>query len=165
MSAAGYTQDLLQRIKSVAAEYYRATGKTLGVAGEVGEQEAARKLGLTLAEARAPGYDAIDTDGKKIQIKTRTLQPGKPAGRVPSINIKKDFDAVMLVLLNADLEPMFMYRADRDAVVAKLTAPGSKARNERNSMAVNQFMAIGRVVWTDTDTDATDAIDCTERRR
>ncbi|UEM04729.1 hypothetical protein JL101_004620 [Skermanella rosea] len=63
--------EILERAKQAAVEYYALTGKPLGITGEMGEYLAAKILGLQLAEARAPGYDAIDDDGRRIQIKAR----------------------------------------------------------------------------------------------
>jgi hypothetical protein len=50
-----------------------ASGKPLGITGEIGEYEAARCLGLTLADARTAGYDATDRRGRRIQIKSRSI--------------------------------------------------------------------------------------------
>lgn len=47
-------KDILRDVKALAVEYYKATGKPLGVTGEMAEYEAAEKLGLELAEARNP---------------------------------------------------------------------------------------------------------------
>ncbi len=52
-------REILATVKPLAAEYYRLTGKPLGVTGEVAEYVAAETLGLVLADARTPGYDAI----------------------------------------------------------------------------------------------------------
>ena len=67
-------REILATVKPLAAEYYRLTGKPLGVTGEVAEYVAAETLGLVLANARTPGYDAIrhTPDGpQRIQIKGR----------------------------------------------------------------------------------------------
>lgn len=40
-----------------------------------------------------------------------------------------------------------MYEAQRAAVEALLTKPGSKARNVRGSVGINQFKAISTVRW------------------
>lgn len=69
----GETGEILARAKKAGAEYYRLTGKPLDITGEVGEYEAARLLGLTLADARAPGYDATDQLGRRDQIKARAI--------------------------------------------------------------------------------------------
>ncbi len=58
---------LLSDLKRIAAEFYKLTGKPLGVTGEVGEFEVARIMNLTLADAREAGFDAIDTSGRKFR--------------------------------------------------------------------------------------------------
>jgi hypothetical protein len=55
--------DLLERAREIATAYYRLTGKPLGITGEIGEYEAAQIMGLTLVDARTPGYDAVGADG------------------------------------------------------------------------------------------------------
>jgi hypothetical protein len=146
---------ILNDVKALASEYHLCTGKPLGVTGEIAEFEAARLLGLTLEGARSPGYDAIRTrDGETqtIQIKGRWKRAGAAWGRVSAINTDKPFDIVMLVLMRSDeYEVHEIWEADRDAVIARLDAPGSKSRNERRSMGVAQFKTIARRVWPDQD--------------
>jgi hypothetical protein len=97
---------LLLRAKALAREYYELTQKPLGVTGEVAELEAAEKLGLELAVARTPFYDAVRRNGtttKHFQIKGRAVARSAPyRGRVPSIKFDGEFDAVLLVLLESD---------------------------------------------------------------
>lgn len=145
--------DLLAEAKQLAREYYELTGKPLGVTGEIAEYEAARLLSLDLAPARMPGYDAIrpTVQGNQLlQIKGRCILPGsKPGQRIGKINLEKQWDAVLLVLLNERFDTTAIYEADRPAVIEALTAPGSKARNERGSLAVSKFKAIGHKIWPD----------------
>jgi len=54
---------------------------------------------------------------------------------------------VLLVLLDENLDAKEIYEADRKPVIAALTAPGSKARNERGALAVSKFRSIGRRIW------------------
>jgi hypothetical protein len=119
--------------------------------GEVAEYEAARILGVELTAARQAGYDAIDRcDGsvRHLQIKGRCLVPNcKPGQRLGSIDITKDWDAVLLVLLDEDFDATAIYEAERSAVVTALSAPGSKARNERGQLGVTKFKAIGKLRW------------------
>ena len=63
----GEIGDILARAKQVAIDYYRLTGKPLGITGEVGEYEAARLLKLKLAIARTPGFDATDQSGSPVR--------------------------------------------------------------------------------------------------
>jgi hypothetical protein len=95
---------LLANAKVLAQQYRALTGKPLGITGEVAEYEASRLLGVELTPARQAGYDAIETvDGvvRRLQIKGRCmLKNCKPGQRLGSIDVKKDFDAVLLVLLD-----------------------------------------------------------------
>lgn len=154
----GLTQqikEVLREAKALAVRYYALTGKPLGVTGEVAEYEAAQKLGLTLAPARTAFYDAYrEEDGsvrETFQVKGRAVAARAPyRGRVPKINCEGAFDAVLLVLLdNTTFEAIEIWRAEREAVIARLAAPGSRARNERRSMGIAQFKSIpgARRVW------------------
>jgi hypothetical protein len=141
--------EILAQAKRLAREYYSLTGKPLGVTGEVAEYECARLLGLKLAPARTPGYDAIrPSDGRRLQIKGRCILPtSSPGQRVPKIDIRKEFDGVLLVLLDENFDATGIFEADRPMVVDALTAPGSKARNERGALGLSKFKSIGRKIW------------------
>jgi hypothetical protein len=52
-------REILAKVKPLAVEYYRMTGKPLGVTGEVAEYVAAEILGLTLVPARTVGYESM----------------------------------------------------------------------------------------------------------
>lgn len=151
MSQPERVMEILRQAKLLACEYRRLTGKPLGVTGEVAEYEAARILNLQLTPARQAGYDALETDNgvtRHLQIKGRCiLEDSKRSQMMPSINILKEFDGVLLVLLDQDFEAFAIYEADRKPVIAALTAPGSRARNERGAMAVSKFKAIGKTRW------------------
>lgn len=76
---------MIEQARAVAVDYYRLTGRPLGVTGEIGEYDAARLLGMTLVAARMAGYDAIKPDGTKVQIKTRYLrEEDENSRRVPA---------------------------------------------------------------------------------
>ena len=143
--------EILGEAKKLAQEYYALTMKPLGITGEVAEYEAARILGVELTPARQAGYDAIERSEKSVrhlQIKGRCLLPNcKPGQRLGSIAVKKDWDAVLLVLLDENFDATEMYEAERLAVLAALAAPGSKARNERGQLGVSKFKAIGKLRW------------------
>ena len=146
---------ILKEAKKLAQRYRSLTGKPLGITGEVAEYEAARILGVELTPARQAGYDAIEQTGetvRRLQIKGRCLLPNcKPGQRLGSIDIKKDWDAVMMVLLNENFDAVEIHVAERVAVLAALSAPGSRSRNEHGALGVNKFKAIGRLVWQEKD--------------
>ncbi|MHB1084658.1 MAG: DUF6998 domain-containing protein [Thiobacillus sp.] len=146
--------ELLADAKKLAQRYRTLTSKPLGITGEIAEYEAARILGITLSPARQVGYDATEIrNGKdfRLQIKGRCLlENSKPGQRMGAIDINKEFDAVLLVLLDNNFEATAIYEAPRDAVIAALIKPGSKSRNERGALGISKFKSIGHVRWQRT---------------
>jgi hypothetical protein len=139
---------LVDEARRVAVEYYRLTGKPLGITGEVGEYEAARLLGLKLAPPRSPGFDA--TKGtRKYQIKSRAF-PKSAQGkgqRIGSIKLDHKWDAVLLVILDSDdLKPLEIWEADRMAI-AKVIASTTSRSNKRGALAISKFKSIGSKKW------------------
>ena len=88
-----------------AVEYEAATGwkRKLGITAEVGEILACKQLGLKLLmDVRTKGYDAIDRNGKQVQIKTRRSESEsspKDTGRLGSFS-GHPFDYALLVVLD-----------------------------------------------------------------
>ena len=141
---------LIGEVKILAHEYYRLTGRPLGVTAEVAEYEAAWILGLKLAPVRQKGYDAIrktPNGDQLLQVKGRCVPVSGGSQRVGAINLKHEWDAVLLVLLDEKFALTAIYEADRPAVTEALERPGSKARNERGQLSVSQFKSAGRRIW------------------
>lgn len=141
--------EILERAKWSAIDYYQLTGKPLGITGEYGEYIAAKQLGLELAEARTAGYDAIDSSGRRIQIKSRSIPRDKKlAGqRLGSIRLNHEWDTVLLVVMDEFFELRYIFEGERSAIKEALNAPGSKARNQRGALSLAKFKSIGRQVW------------------
>lgn len=147
-------REILTQVGPLAAEYYRLTGKPLGVTGELAEYVAAEVLGLTLVSARTPGHDAIRITSKgieRIQIKARAYgDDAKPGQRLGIIKRGSACEFVLLVLLDSGtLEPREMWEASITAVEEQLGVPGSKARM-RGALGVREFKRVARQVWTST---------------
>jgi hypothetical protein len=142
---------LLANAKALAQQYRALTGKPLGITGEVAEYEASRILGVKLTPARQAGYDAVETVNgvvRRLQIKGRCLlKDCKPGQRLGSIDVRKDFDGVLLVLLDENFNATSIYEADREDVLRALAEPGSKSRNERGALGVSKFKSIARQRW------------------
>ena len=147
----GRILEILCEAKRLAQEYRALSGKPLGITGEVAEYEAARHLGVELTVARQAGYDATEIeDGvrRRLQIKGRCLlDQSKRGQRLGSIDTKKEWDSVLMVLLDSDFEATHIFEAERGAVLKALSAPGSKARNERGALSISKFKAIGVLRW------------------
>ena len=143
--------EILGAAKLLAQRYRVLTGKPLCIAGEVAEFEVARLLGVDLVEGPQAGFDAPRIENgviHRLQIKGRCLPPGaSKSQRLGSIDTSKEFDGVLLVLMDEHLNATAIYEAGRAPVIAGIEKPGSKARNERGALAVANFIAIGRKVW------------------
>ncbi len=142
---------LLSQAKKIAGQYQSLTGKPLGITGEIAEYEAARILGLKLAEARQAGFDAIEYRKKeavKLQIKGRCIHNiKKTTQRMGSIDLSKPFDAVLLVLMDANYDVLAIYECSREKVIEALMSPGSKARNERSMLGIKKFISMSIIRW------------------
>jgi hypothetical protein len=140
-------REILATIKPLAGEFYRLTGKPLGVTGEIAEYVAAEKLGLVLAPARTIGYDAL-RGSERIQIKGRAYGDGaNPGQRMSRIKADSPCDTVLLVLLdNLTLDAREMWEAPFASVGELLRRSQSKAR-ARGALSVSEFKAIARRVW------------------
>ena len=119
-------EKLIRKIKSaikVALEYEKKTSgnRKLGITGEVGEilvcYHARKTLGLKLVlNPRSEGFDAIDKNGLRVQIKTRRSEShGLPGdrGRTGSFS-KHPFDYALLCLLDSNYQLREVWRADYD---------------------------------------------------
>ena len=102
-----------------------------------------------VAEARTAGYDAVDSMGRRIQIKARSIPRDKKlvGQRLGTIRLDHEWDVVLLVVMDELFELRWIFEAERPAIEAALKAPGSKARNERGALALAKFKSIGRQVW------------------
>lgn len=142
---------LLRDAKELAKRYYVATGRPLGVTGEIAELEASRLLGLTLEKARTAGFDATaEREGGVIryQIKGRAIGAGTGRSqRVGSLKLDKPWDAALLVVLGPDFETREIWEASREQLTKELTKPGSKSRNVRGALAVAQFKRVAVKLW------------------
>ncbi|MBI5451316.1 MAG: hypothetical protein HY940_08165 [Gammaproteobacteria bacterium] len=147
-------EKLIAEARKVAADYRRATGKPLpGVSAEICMHDAARLLDLELTNNPALGYDAMGRGGvragKKIQIKGRAIfDESKGGHRLGQLKTEQDWDSVMLVLMDDNLEPVEIYEAQRNDLLNDLDQTSHSRRNKRGAMSVGRFKALGLRVWT-----------------
>ncbi len=89
---------------------------------------------------------------QKRQIKGRVVfETSNPDQRIGRLRLDHAWDSVMLVILDADFSPVEIYETSRSKVEEALTAPGSRARNERGALAVSKFISIAALVWSRDD--------------
>jgi hypothetical protein len=142
---------LIAQARVLAAEYRRTMGKPLpGISNEIAEYDAVKLLQLEPKPEGEGGYDAIDPnrDGKKIQIKSRTIfDESKTGQRIGQLKLDKNWDSVVLVVMDEDYEPYEIYEAERDDIL-EYVGKSSSSRAKRGAMSVARFKIIGRLAWT-----------------
>ncbi|VAX07349.1 hypothetical protein MNBD_GAMMA25-2643 [hydrothermal vent metagenome] len=136
---------LMSEARRIAAEYRRTTGKSLGISAEIARHDACRLLALEVDEDNSGGFDAYDKDGKKIQIKGRTMFVESRSGqRIGQLKLEQDWDAVVLVLMDEEFQTTEIYRAARDVVEEAFE---ESTRSKRGAMSVARFRKIAERVW------------------
>lgn len=145
---------LMSEARRIAAEYRRATGKSLGISSEIAKHDACRLLELEPGE-EGSGIDALDpghSPEQRIQIKGRVIFDANKSGqRIGQLKLEQDWDAVVLVLMDENFETTEIYQASRTAVLAALQDTDSASRNRRGAMSVARFKHISHRVWSRED--------------
>lgn len=142
---------LISQARVLAAEYRRTMGKPLpGISNEIAEFDAMKLLQLEPNRSGEGGYNAIDTtrDGKRIQIKSRTIfDESKSGQRIGQLKLEKEWDSVVLVLMDEEYEPYEIYEAERHEILEYIEE-SSSSRAKRGAMSVARFKIISRLAWT-----------------
>lgn len=143
---------LIAQARQLAANYRRATGKSLPISGEIAKHDACVQLQLTAVDKDTGGYDAIGEQGAwqglRIQIKGRAIfDEGKNNPRIGQLKLEKSCDALVMVVMNEEFEPVEMYCAVRAEIESAL-AQHNAQRSSRGAMSVARFKNIAQLVWT-----------------
>jgi len=142
---------LIEQARQLAADYKRMTDKPLpGVSNEIAEHDAAKLIGLELCKDRSAGFDAkriAATGPQRIQIKARTIFNDNYRGqRLGQLKLDKEWDSVVLVLMNDDYLPVEIFEATRHDIFDNLN--DNSGRMKRGAMSVAKFRNIATLVWT-----------------
>ena len=148
-SANVYSVDkLISEARRIAREYRQATGKVLPLTAEIAVNDAIRLLGLKAAPKDETGFDAfMDYQGDllKVQIKGRAIFNEKRSGyRLGQLKLEQDWQAILLVLMDAELETEEIYLAYREDITDVLEGK----QNKRGSISVARFKIIGELIWS-----------------
>ena len=143
---------LIAQARQLAADYRRATGKSLPISNEIAKHDACVALQLKPMEKETGGYDALGQDGEwqglRMQIKGRAIfDETKRSQRIGQLKLDKEWDAVILVIMNEAFDSVEMYFVPRDAIADALQTDKS-SRSERGAMSVAKFKNIAELVWT-----------------
>lgn len=146
--------EILDEVKRLAKEYKQITGRIMGVTGEIAENETSKLLNLELMQVRNPGYDSIKKVNDKIiryEIKGRIKSSKYRSQRTSKININKDWDKLLLTIMNDDYEVLDIYEADKKDIVKALKKPGSKARSEKFTLSIGEVIKTSQKVWNNIE--------------
>ncbi len=138
--------ELIESVIRLATQYEELMDhkQKLGITGEIGEIRACLKYNLRLMlDSRSAGYDALDKDGKKVQIKTRRSELGKKLTnptRISSFS-RHEFDYCLLLLLDKDYDIDEVWKADALALEPKINY------HKRRNPTLGGFKSVGEKIF------------------
>src|SRR3990172_862078 len=131
---------------AAALIYERTMGakRKLGITGEIGELLVCRRMGLKLVlDSRSRGYDAIDKDGLRVEIKSRRSESGalpRGAGRTSRFS-PHPFDYALLALLDDRYRLREVWRAEYDEIKPLID------KQKRRDPSLSTFKRLARKVF------------------
>ena len=115
--------DLLGRYAAILAELReRGVVRTRNAPlGDYAEHLAAKVYGGTLEPNSVKSYDLLAADGRRVQVKARTVGPDTRAGAVFSVFRSFDFDIAVLITFDS---ATYVLRQAREVPVNELETAG-----------------------------------------
>lgn len=145
------TSVLIEQTRLVAAEYRNNTGQALPVTAELARFDAIDKLNLQKLDGEE-GVDAVDANAnqEKYLIKGRVIfKSGKARQKLGQLSLAAGWEHLLMVLYDADYQPMQIYKVDRKIIENELAVSVDKgSKDKRGSMTVAKYKAIGKLVWS-----------------
>lgn len=96
--------------------------RTKNLVGDLGEYYCQQLLGIELCKIVEKGFDGFDSNGKKVEIKTRR----QPSNSAKVIFRGFEFDYCLFVELNEHFEPMCIIKIDSNELVKNLDLKGDR---------------------------------------
>ena len=143
---------LITETRRIAREYRLATGKTLPVTQEIAINDAISILNLRPNNDTSRAYDAYfdleEDETLKVQIKGRTIFNEKKSGhRIGQLKLEQEWDAIILVIMDADFMPQEIYMARRADILEEIE--DKEALNKKGPITVAKFKIISELLWTE----------------
>ncbi len=115
------TSDLLRQYGSLMRELRRreVVRSYNNPAADIAEWLGSQAFGLRLETASAKGYDAVDADGKRYQIKSRRITTENPSTQLGVMRDLSDghFDYLLAIYFEEDFTVKAAYLVEHGAVV------------------------------------------------
>lgn len=142
----------MSQARKIAADYRRATGKSLGIGNEIAKNDACNYLNLQPINDNASSFDAVgkgQREGLKILIKGRAIFDKKKSGtRIGQLKVDQEWDLLVLVLMNEDFDAYEIYEISRVQVIAEIDSAAQSNRSKRGAMSISRFKRISQLVWS-----------------
>ncbi len=138
--------NLVDQIISIAVNYenYFNGKRKLGITGEIGEILACKEMNLKLAlDSNNPGYDALDENNKKVQIKacrseTHDISPNK--SNIGSFS-KHSYDYALMILLGRNYKIKEIWKADYSKLEPILS------KKKKSNPKIREFKKVAELVY------------------
>ena len=144
---------LNETIKS-SLKFEELTSKQLNITGIVGEVLAAEKCKLELVvDDINTGFDAIDENKKRVQIKTRreSLRKSDLLSKMLDRELKVNYDYALLVIVDNKYNLKEISRIEKEEVLKHFKNINSKRKKDnkkpRNTMSISQFKKYGKLIY------------------
>src|SRR3989344_1987256 len=129
----------------VAVKYEKLTGRKLGITGEIGEILTCKNQDLKLSlNPLTAGYDAIDGDGNRYQIKSRRANHRR--GSIGSFS-QHSFDYAVLAMLDSNYKISELRKTSYEKLKPFLY------KYPRRNPKFNDFIRVSEVIWEKRDQD------------
>ena len=114
--------------------------------GDYAERLISEQLGLKLERSSNKGYDAVDDNGKRYQIKARRISARNPSRQLGVIKnlLRKEFDFVLAGIFNEEFELKELWKIPHRII--RIYAKYSKHQNGHILMARGPLLKDKRVV-------------------
>ena len=143
---------LISEARRIAAEYRRTTGTTLPISGEIAKHDACKYLGLEPVKENQGGYDAIDKEGHRVQIKGRAIfDEAKGGQRLGQLKMEQQWDKLAMVLMDENFDTTEIYLASREDIETSLDEQRESNRSKRGAMSVARFKHISHLAWSSVE--------------
>ena len=148
------SDEIIEKLNSAiktSLEFEQVTKKQLNITSIVGEVLACKAHDLKLViDDINEGFDALDKDGKRVQIKTRRFKGVNSAMTGPLLNknFETPFDYAVLILLKENYELLGSYKLSSDSINKHFERINENritiGKQKRKTMAISQFMKLAQ---------------------
>jgi hypothetical protein len=145
------TVEKMKTIKNLAVEYEQLFSfeRRLGITGELGEILLCYLFDLDLVKNNInDGFDALDKDNKKIQIKSVRKKPNNKktndGGRLSRFS-EHEFDYCLLISFDKYYSPTGVWKANKEDLVPIIE------KHKRRNPTVREFKNIARQIEIPAD--------------